>query len=45
LTEIERERGPVRHWEIMPARYRTTLRKGANRDKVFKILTVGYIRE
>ena len=41
----ERERGPVRHGEIMPARYRTTLRKGANRDKVFQILTVGYIRE
>jgi len=41
----ERKRGPVRHGEIMSARYRTTLRKGANRDKVFQILTVGYIRE
>jgi len=44
---LERERGggAVRHGEIMPARYRITLRKGANRDKVFQILTVGYIRE
>ena len=25
--ERERERGPVRHGEITPARYRTTLRK------------------
>jgi len=29
----------------MPAQYRITLRKGANRDKVFHILSVGYIRE
>ena len=45
--ERERERGggPVRHGKSIPARYRTTLRKGANRDKVFQILTVGYIRE
>ena len=42
---LERKRGPVRHWKIMHARYRITLRKGANRDKVFQILTVGYIRE
>jgi len=37
--------GPVRHGERMPARYRTTLSKGANRDKVFHSSTVGYIRE
>jgi len=41
----ERKRLPVRHGEIMAALYRTMLRKGANRDKVFQMLTVCYIRE
>jgi hypothetical protein len=41
----ERKKGSVRRWESMPARYRTTLHKGVNRDNVCQILTVGYIRE